>query len=113
MGPVDLQFQLSVMISNHGKAVSICGQQTQLQFCIRISLPAFRHLMTTDDAGATTGSKSELRCVKVNSYICGHSFNYHRYHTGNYFTNLTTTGLEDLLTSGSRHGSLSASIKWC
>ena len=38
--------------------------------------------------------------------------NYHRYHISNYFINYTTTGLEDLLTSGSLHGSLSAIQKW-
>ena len=33
--------------------------------------------------------------------------NYSRYHIGDYFTNYTTTGLEDLLTSGPLHGPLS------
>ena len=33
--------------------------------------------------------------------------NYSRYHIGDYFTNYTTTGLEDLLTSGSLYGPLS------
>ena len=33
--------------------------------------------------------------------------NYSRYHMGDYFTNYTTTGLEDLLTSGSLHCPLS------
>ena len=33
--------------------------------------------------------------------------NYSRYHIGDYFTNYITTGLEDLLTSGSLHGPLS------
>ena len=36
-----------------------------------------------------------------------------RYHTRGYYTNCNTTGLEDLLTSGSLHGSLSAIKKWC
>ena len=33
-------------------------------------------------------------------------------HTGGYFKNQTTTGLEDLLMSGSTHGSLRALKKW-
>ena len=33
--------------------------------------------------------------------------NNSRYHMGDYFTNYTTTGLEDLLTSGSLHCPLS------
>ena len=58
-------------LTYHAEAVSTCGQQTYMymRFSIRISLLAFRQLMITDDAGATTGSKSEL----INSYICGHS----------------------------------------
>ena len=32
---------------------------------------------------------------------------YSRYHIGDYFTNYTPTGLDDLLTSGSLHGPLS------
>ena len=39
--------------------------------------------------------------------------NYRRYHIGDYFTYYTTSGLEDLLTSGSLHGSLSPIKKWC
>ena len=42
-----------------------------------------------------------------------HGFRLTRYHIRGYFTNCTTTGLEDLLTSGSLHGSLSAIKKWC
>ena len=42
-------------------------------FSIRIGSLAFRQLMTTDDAGATTGSKSELICIEDNAYIRGHS----------------------------------------
>ena len=34
--------------------------------------------------------------------------NNSRYHIGDYFTNYTTMGLDDLLTSGSLHGPLSA-----
>ena len=55
------QFQHSViilLISYQAEAVSICDQQTYMRFSIRISLLAFRHLMTTDDAGV----KSELMC---------------------------------------------------
>ena len=48
-----------LLISYHAEAVSTCGQQTYMQFSIRISLLAFPQLMTTDDAGATTGSKLE------------------------------------------------------
>ena len=64
VGPGDPQFQHSVMIlliSYHAEAVSKCGQKTYMRFSIRISLLAFRQLMTTDDAGAKTVSKSELR----------------------------------------------------
>ena len=39
--------------------------------------------------------------------------NYHRNHIVDYFTYCTTMGLEDLLTSGSLHGSLSPTKKWC
>ena len=70
MGLGDPQFQHSVMIlliSCHAEAVSTCGQQAYMRFSIRISLLSFRQLMTTVDVGATTGSKSELICVKVNS----------------------------------------------
>ena len=35
------------------------------------------------------------------------------YYIRDSFTNCTSTGLEDLLTSGSLHGSLSAIKKWC
>ena len=36
-----------------------------------------------------------------------------RYHTGGYCTNQIISELEDLLTSGSAHDSLSALKKWC
>ena len=53
-------------------------------------------------------SKSDLTCVKKVQLIYMRLLvNYRRYHIGDYFTHYATTRLEDLLTSGSLHDSLS------
>ena len=66
--------------------------------------------MTADDTGATTGSnlirisvcQAQLLYMYMGSFV-----NYNRYRIGDYFTNYTSMGLEDLLSSGSLHGPLS------
>ena len=64
--------------------------------------------MAADDAGATTGSDL-IRINVCQAYLLYmRSFvNYNRYQIGDYFTNYTTMGLEDLLSSGSLRGPLS------
>ena len=63
--------------------------------------------MTADDAGATTGSDLIRMNVCQAQLLYMRSFvNYNRYHIGDYFTNYTSMGLEDLLSSGSLHGPL-------
>ena len=64
--------------------------------------------MTADDAGATTGSDLiRINVCQAQLLYTGSFVNYNRYHVGDYFTNYTPMGLEDLLSSGSLHGPLS------
>ena len=64
--------------------------------------------MTGDDAGATTGSDlirinvCQAQLLYMMSFV-----NYNRYHIGDLFTNYTSMGLENLLSSGSLHSPLS------
>ena len=76
-------------------------------FSVRIGLLVIRQLMTADDAGATMGSDLiQINVCQAQLLYLGSFVNYNRYHIGDYFTNYTSMGLEDLLSSGSLHGPL-------
>ena len=76
-----------------------------MRFSIRIGSLVIRLLMTADDAGATIGSDLIRINVRQSQLLYLGSFvNYNGYHIGDYFTNYTSMGLEDLLLSGSLHG---------
>ena len=77
-------------------------------FSIMIASLVIRQLMTADDAGATTGSDLiQMNVCQAQLLYMGSFVNYNRYHIGDYFTNYTSMGLEDVLSSGSLHGPLS------
>ena len=77
-------------------------------FSIMIASLVIRQLMTADDAGATTGSDLiRMNVCQAQLLYMGSFVNYNRYHIGDYFTNYTSMGLEDVLSSGSLHGPLS------
>ena len=79
-----------------------------MRFSIRIGSLVIRQLMTVDDAGATIGSDLiRINVRQAQLLYLGSFVNYNRYHIGDYFTNYTSMGLEDLLSSGSLHGPLS------
>ena len=81
-----------------------------MRFSIRIGSLVIRKLITADDAGATTGSDLiRINVCQAQPLYMRSFVNYNRYHIGDYmyFTNYTSMGLKDLLSSGSLHGPLS------
>ena len=68
-----------------------------MRFSIRIGSLVIGQLMTADDAGVKTGSDLiRINVCQAQLLYMGSFVNYNMYHIGDYLTNYTSMGLEDL-----------------
>ena len=103
-----------IIVSNINKHLSLeniladCQHGFRSQRSCETQLVQFFHDMVSNlDRALNRGHRLTI------VIIMGFARPLTRCHTGDYSITCTTTGLEDLLTSGSLHGSLSDFKKWC